>query len=85
MLSADRPSGLHEPAGGGYVDDFAIEVLTVISAATKRLNDARTVGDDHGVRVYSERVRYLLTVAQRHGVDTTSLSVVRERLEAGEA
>ncbi|MFD1547241.1 hypothetical protein [Nonomuraea guangzhouensis] len=67
------------------MDDFAVEIHTVISVAAKKLDDARTVGDDHGVQVYSERVRYLLTVAQRHGVDTALFSEVRELLEAGQA
>ncbi|WP_171075153.1 hypothetical protein [Nonomuraea basaltis] len=66
------------------MDDFAVEILAVISVATKNLDEARTTGDDHGVQMYSERVRYLLTVAQRHGVDTTSFSDVRAQIEAGE-
>ncbi|MEQ4721807.1 hypothetical protein [Nonomuraea sp. B19D2] len=65
------------------MDEFAVELCTVINAAAKRLSDARTVGDDHGVQVYAERVRHLLTVAQNHGVDTTALEVVRDLPEGG--
>lgn len=63
---------------GGWVDEFADELRTVIDAAVEKLSDARGVVDEHGVQVYTERVRYLLAVAERHGVDTASMSAVRD-------
>lgn len=52
------------------MSEFEAELRTKVAEAEQTLNEARQAGHDYEIHLHTARIRDLLDLATRHGIDT---------------